>query len=150
MSFVIKHFSELNNLELYHLLQLRSEVFVVEQNCVYQDMDNKDLEAYHVLLYDSKNQLVACSRLLSPGVSYMQYCSIGRVVSHQAHRAKGYGIELMKESIKVCKAIFQNQDIKISAQSYLKKFYTELGFIAVGQEYLEDGIPHIAMIYKVS
>lgn len=147
MIFVCKLFAELSVVELYQILQLRSQVFVVEQNCVYQDMDNKDRNAYHLMGYqDSK--LVATARLLSRGVSYENYCSIGRVCTHSDVRQLGYGRELMKKSIALCHSYFPSTDIKISAQSYLLGFYSSLGFQPIGEDYLEDNIPHNAMVYR--
>ena len=145
MNYTFKHFDQLTLDELYHLLQLRSEVFVVEQNCVYQDIDNKDRHGFHLLGFID-SQLVACARILPKGISYSDYCSIGRVCTKQTHRQLGLGKELMQQAILHCHELYLDTKIKISAQSYLLKFYTELGFEAIGEEYLEDEIPHRAMI----
>jgi ElaA protein len=142
----IKSFSELTTQELYDILQLRSEVFVVEQNCVYQDIDKKDQKALHVLGLKN-NQLVAYTRLFKPG-DYLEYASIGRVVVAKNQRQYKYGYDIMKASIKAIKNNFNETTIKISAQAYLKRFYNNLGFNEIGEEYLEDDIPHIAMIKK--
>ena len=142
----IKSFSELTTQELYDLLQLRSEVFVVEQNCVYQDIDKKDLKALHVLGMKN-NQLVAYTRLFKPG-DYFEYASIGRVVVAKNQRQFKYGYDIMKTSIEAVKNHYKETLIKISAQAYLKGFYNNLGFNEIGEEYLEDDIPHIAMIKK--
>lgn len=143
MKVVIKSFSDFNIEELYNVLQLRSEVFVVEQDCVYQDMDGKDQNAIHILGYE-KDQLVAYTRFFKPG-EYFDQSSIGRVVVNPQHRGKSYGQEIMKASLAFAKA--ENfPSIKISAQCYLDKFYTDLGFISTGEKYLEDGIPHQAMV----
>lgn len=139
-----KQFSELTTQELYDMLQLRSEVFVVEQDCVYQDIDGKDQKALHVLGYKHKN-LVAYTRLFKPGL-YFKEASIGRVVVAKNERQHKYGYHIMDASIEAIKNNFNETVIKISAQCYLKKFYNNLGFEAVGDEYLEDGIPHIAMV----
>lgn len=144
LQFSIKHFNELTTLELYSLLSLRAEVFVVEQCCAYQDCDHKDQNSYHLLGYD-RNELVAYARLLPVGMSYEHYCSIGRVATSLNARNKGYGKQLMIEAIRFCDHHFSN-GIKISAQAYLEKFYQALGFITVSTPYLEDDIPHIAMI----
>lgn len=142
MKTVIKSFNEFSIEELYAVLRLRSEVFVVEQNCVYQDMDGKDQKATHILGYE-KDQLVAYTRFFKPG-DYFEQSSIGRVVVSPQHRGKSYGQEIMKASIAFAKA--ENfPSVKISAQCYLDKFYTDLGFISTGEKYLEDGIPHQAM-----
>lgn len=140
----IKNFSELNTENLYCLLQLRSEVFVVEQDCVYQDLDGKDKNALHVLGYKNE-KLVAYTRLFKPGY-YFEYASIGRVVVAKNERSFNYGYTIMEASIIAIKRYFKATKIKISAQEYLKKFYNNLGFIQIGESYLEDDIPHIAMI----
>lgn len=144
ITFTTKAFKELSNTELYHLLQLRSEVFVVEQNCVYLDMDNKDEKSYHVLGYEN-GKLVACTRLVPPGVSYELEPSIGRVVTHPSVRQSGYGKLLMEYSIAKTKELFNSSVIVIGAQSYLDRFYQNLGFVPEGEEYLEDDIPHRTM-----
>jgi ElaA protein len=145
MTFDFKPFKELTTLELYKILQLRSEVFVVEQNCIYQDIDDKDTMGYHLTCFENE-ELLAYARVLDPGVSYADYSSIGRVCTKQTHRQLGLGKELMQQAILHCQELYPDTKIKISAQSYLLKFYTELGFEAIGDEYLEDDIPHRAMI----
>lgn len=144
MTIVIKLFQELTLDELYSLLHLRTEVFVVEQNCVYQDMDGKDRKALHVLGYKDK-ELVAYSRIFKPG-DYFKEPSIGRVLVKENKRTFKYGYKIMEASINAIEERFNKEEIKVSAQSYLKKFYNNLGFKQDGEEYLEDGIPHIAMI----
>ena len=139
-----KQFSELNTNELYSLLQLRSEVFVVEQDCVYQDLDGKDKKALHVLGLKN-DRLVAYTRIFKPG-DYFKEASIGRVVVLESERKHKYGYDIMEASIQAIKVNFNENFIKLSAQVYLKKFYNNLGFKAIGEEYLEDGIPHIQMI----
>lgn len=136
-------FSELSTQQLYAILQLRSEVFVVEQDCVYQDIDGHDDAAYHVLFYDDAS-LVAYSRILPPG-AYFDELSIGRVIVKETHRSQKLGHELMKVSITFSLYTFPKSIIKISAQQYLIKFYESHGFVISGEGYLEDGIPHIAM-----
>jgi len=140
----IKLFSELSTQELYDLLQLRSEVFVVEQDCAYQDVDGKDHNALHVLGY-KQDKLIAYTRIFKPEL-YFKEASIGRVVVVKHERQSNYGYAIMKASIKAIKDHYNETTIKISAQTYLKKFYNNLGFKIVGEEYLEDGIPHIGMI----
>ena len=127
---------------------LRQEVFVVEQDCPYLDADGKDQMAHHLMGY-LDNQLVAYTRLVPKGISYEKYISIGRVITAQSVRRGGYGKELMKRSIQQIRILYGQQAIKISAQCYLLKFYKGLGFEPVGEEYLEDNIPHIAMINSV-
>lgn len=139
-----KTFKELTTRELYDLLQLRSEVFVVEQACAYQDVDGKDQKALHVLGY-KKEKLVAYTRIFKPGY-YFKNASIGRVVVKEGERQYKYGYDIMKASIKAIKNHYNETEIKISAQTYLKRFYNNLDFFEIGEEYLEDGIPHIAMI----
>lgn len=148
LSIQTKTFKELSTEELYAILQLRSEVFVVEQDCVYQDIDYKDQKALHVLGL-KKNKLVAYTRLFKPK-DYFKEASIGRVVVAKKERHHKYGYEIMKASIEAIKNRFNEHSIRISAQCYLKSFYANLGFNAVGEEYLEDGIPHVNMIYNES
>ena len=143
IQFKIKPFLELSTNELYAILQLRSEVFVLEQNCVYQDIDGKDQKAIHVLGY-SEGILVAYSRLFKPK-DYLEYASIGRVIVKASHRDKKFGHELMQVSIDAITTLFQETKITISAQLYLQKFYESHGFVVVGESYLEDDIPHIEM-----
>jgi len=140
----VKFFKDLTTQELYDILQLRSEVFVVEQDCVYQDIDSKDQKALHVIGYKN-NRVVAYTRIFKPG-DYFDLASIGRVVVSQKERDNKYGYDIMNTSIKAIRDNFNESTIKISAQCYLKKFYNNLEFKQVGVEYLEDGIPHIAMI----
>lgn len=140
----LKKFNELSALEMYEILKLRSEVFVVEQNCVFLDMDDKDQFAHH-LQGRINGQLAAVVRILPPGLSYEEP-SIGRVVSSPLFRRKGVGIELMKTAIAETTALYGEVPIKIGAQLYLKKFYESFGFVQCSETYLEDEIPHIKMI----
>ena len=144
MLWICKSFDELSVSELYALLQLRAEIFVVEQNCVYQDMDGKDRKSFHLLGFE-KNMLTAYTRLVPPGISYAQP-SIGRVVVKQTVRKNGIGKKLMEKSIQRCYELFGKQPIKIGAQLYLKKFYESLGFVESSDVYDEDGITHIEMV----
>jgi ElaA protein len=146
MNWRLKPFDELTAKELYNILQLRNEVFIVEQNCPYQDLDNKDLYAFHLMGLE-ENKLIAYSRLLAPGISYSE-SSIGRVVSSPAARKTGIGKKLMEESILQIKKLFQTDTIRIGAQLYLKNFYESFGFFQEGDMYLEDNIPHIIMLRK--
>lgn len=140
-----KHFASLTTQELYTILSLRSEVFVVEQNCVYLDTDNKDVDAWH-LCGCEKDTLVAYVRILAPGVSYEE-ASIGRVLTNPAFRKNGYGVDLMKLAIEKTLQQYGVQKIKIGAQLYLLNFYSNLGFIQTSEVYMEDGIPHIEMLF---
>ena len=139
-----KSFSELSNEEIYKILQLRNEVFVVEQNCAYQDCDNKDLKAFHLAAWDGNN-LAAYTRLLPSGYSYPDAASIGRVCVAFSSRRKNLGKLLMSKSIEQVYHLFGSVPIKISAQLYLTHFYESFSFVQNGSVYLEDGIEHISM-----
>jgi ElaA protein len=139
-------FDQLLPAELYEILALRQEVFVVEQNCPYLDCDGKDQQSWHLMGRNEAKQLTCYTRLLPPGLSYPGYASIGRVVTSPLARGTGAGKILMERSIEFCNHLFGPGPIKISAQSYLLKFYEGLGFTSTGEEYLEDGIPHTKMI----
>ncbi|MBC7935537.1 MAG: GNAT family N-acetyltransferase [Rhizobacter sp.] len=145
ITWTCKIMNELTSSELYTILKLRSEVFVVEQNCVYLDIDGKDMDAYHLCGWLNNELLVAYARLLAPGVSYTE-ASIGRVVTHPSHRQDGYGKKLMYKAIENTLTIFNTAAIKIGAQQYLLKFYSSLGFIVSSDPYIEDGIPHVEML----
>lgn len=148
---VIKRFEEFTVTELYEVLALRQQVFVVEQNCVYQDLDGLDDKAIHIFMKDQdQNRIIAYARIFPPGVVNDHKAVIGRVVVHEEFRNKGLGNRIMVESIEFCKRTYTGQDIKISAQTYLESFYTALGFVDTGVHYLEDGIPHMAMILSIS
>ena len=139
-----KEFSEITANELYAILQLRSEVFVVEQDCVYQDLDFKDQKALHIIGYKN-DKIAAYTRIFKPG-DYFEKASIGRVVVAKTERKYGFGHVIIDESIKAIENSYRVKSIKISAQTYLKKFYESHGFSKIGEEYLEDNLPHIAMI----
>lgn len=147
MNIVCKTFEELTTTELYQLLRLRSEVFVVEQNCVYQDIDNKDQKALHVLGIVSET-IVGYTRIFNKG-DYFDKASIGRVVVAQNFRKLAFGHKIMKFSIDFVENKLGENEIKISAQEYLIKFYNQHCFQQVGEGYLEDGIPHVGMLRKV-
>ncbi|CAM2739578.1 ElaA protein [Flavobacterium succinicans] len=139
----IKAFHDLTVDELYDILRLRSEIFVLEQNCVYLDLDGKDKKALHLFgTYEDK--IVAHARLLSPGISFPE-ASIGRVVVDSNYRDKKWGQELMQNAIAGIASHFKETVITIGAQLYLKKFYESHGFVAISDMYLEDDIPHIEM-----
>lgn len=125
---------------------LRQEVFIVEQDCPYLDADGKDQLSHHILGIDAQGNLHAYARLVPEGISYEHYNSIGRVITSSSYRGTGEGLTLMKESIKHIKDLYPTEQTKISAQVYAIPFYTKLGFSTFGDEYLEDDIPHIAMI----
>lgn len=144
LHWTIKPYDELTLTELYELLRLRVEVFIVEQNCVFQDLDRQDDKAYHLLGYAEGNELAAYARLFDAGLSYEEV-AIGRVIVSPAHRRRGFGQELMRQAIAYCEVLYGAQPIRIGAQQYLERFYQEFGFAQCGEGYLEDGIPHIPM-----
>lgn len=146
ITFRCKAFYELTTPQLYGIMALRQDVFVVEQQCAYLDADGKDLRGWHVVGYDDDNKLVAYARLLPKGVSYDHHASIGRVVTASSVRGQGMGRLLMKAAIDNLEQLFPGDTIKISAQSYLRGFYEGFGFVVSGEEYLEDGIPHFPMV----
>lgn len=149
ISWTIKTFPELTIDELYNLLRLRNEVFIVEQNCPFPDLDGKDRECHHLLgCVAETNELVACTRLMPPGLAY-QYASIGRVVTAATARRSGQGRALMERSIQEIERYYGPVPIEIGAQRYLEKFYESFGFKQIGAGYLEDGIQHIHMLRDV-
>ena len=140
----IKTFEQLSLEELYFILQLRSEVFVVEQDCIYQDIDAKDQYALHII-GKKDTKIIAYTRVFKGG-DYFKEASIGRVVVSLKDRHLNYGQQIMEASILAIKNNYDTSEIKISAQKYLENFYNNLGFKTIGDSYLEDGIPHIAML----
>jgi ElaA protein len=144
INWVLKKFDELSTHELYAILQLRNEVFAVEQNCVYPDMDDKDQAAYHFMGWNN-DKLIAYTRIIPPAVVYPEP-SIGRVVTSPVARGEGIGKQLMEKSIEHIYNLFGTTPVKIGAQLYLKKFYTGFGFLPTSNIYLEDGIEHIEMV----
>jgi ElaA protein len=146
MKWSCKAFKELSLDEFHDIIQLREIVFVVEQDCPYLDVDGKDKEALHVF-GEYEGNVVATTRILKPGISYDEV-AIGRVVTSPTVRGMGMGKQLMEESMKFVKLHFGKVPIRISAQTYLLKYYKSFGFIETGEEYLEDNIPHFEMLYK--
>lgn len=144
ITWILKPFDSLTVNELYAILRLRSEVFVVEQNCVFQDMDKKDQQCHHMMGWKG-NLLAAYTRLVPPGISYEQ-ASIGRVVTSPLARGGGLGKTLMEKSMEELTNLYGPGIIKIGAQLYLKKFYQSFGFKQIDDIYDEDGIDHIHMI----
>jgi ElaA protein len=144
-SFIVKQFAELTTLELFEIYRLRSRVFVQEQNCAYQDVDEKDLLAHHVMMMDG-DRMEGYSRILPPGASYPEP-AIGRVLVDKGYRGKGTGKQLMEYSIHKARELFGGGAIVISAQQYLTRFYEQLGFTVEGETYWEDDIPHVRMRY---
>ncbi|RDV25428.1 GNAT family N-acetyltransferase [Alteromonas aestuariivivens] len=146
ISWQLLQFSELSTEQLYTIMQLRVNVFVVEQNCPYPELDDKDSKTgvYHLLGYQN-NELVAYARLLAPGISYPSV-SIGRVATRQSSRGTGLGHELIRQALHHCDSIWPGQSIEIGAQAYLEDFYAQYGFVRRSENYLEDGIPHLDML----
>ncbi len=141
-------FHQLTIFQLYEIMVLRQEVFVVEQNCPYLDADGKDQESWHLMAWNTAGKLVAYARLLPKGVAYSDYPAIGRIVNAPTVRGTGVGRALVQRAIETAIQLFGNEPIKIGAQLYLRQFYQSFGFESVGEEYLEDGILHISMIRK--
>ncbi|WP_378186080.1 GNAT family N-acetyltransferase [Aquimarina sp. W85] len=145
IEFSVKPFKQLTIEELYEILRLRTEVFVVEQDCVYQDLDNKDQKALHVI-GTKKGKIIAYTRVFDIGDYFDTTSSIGRVVVASDQRKFSYGHRLLQKSLEVIKQYYDTDKVTISAQLYLKKFYEKHGFVQIEDTYLEDGIPHIKMI----
>ena len=142
----IKPYQDLTLNEFHDIIALRVNVFVVEQDCPYQDLDGKDKKCYHVICRDGKGNIVATARILPPGISY-DSTSIGRVVIDKEIRGKGIGHELMQKCMDYALVEFGNSTITISAQKHLENYYKSHDFISTGNEYLEDGIPHVEMTF---
>ena len=143
--FQMKSWAELDKSELYQLLQLRAQIFVVEQECAYQDLDGQDPEALHLLASDEHQTLVAYARLYETQIDTKDYVAIGRVCTAKAYRGQGISRQLMQQAISYIESSLK-KPITVSAQAYLEQFYQSLGFATVSEPYLEDGIPHIRMI----
>jgi len=146
MDWKIKRFEELTTTELYEILRVRAEVFVVEQTCIYQDLDLKDKKAYH-LFCENNGEIVAYLRILDKGVSYPEI-SIGRVLTRETNRRTGLAREMMQKAISFVEEELSEMQIRISAQLYLKRFYESLGFLITSEVYLEDDIEHIEMVRR--
>lgn len=145
--FEVKHFTELSVEELYQILQLRQEIFIIEQNCIYPDIDGIDKQCYHVFVKaKDREKIIAYARLVPANLKF-DVPSIGRVINDKNHRGKGLGKLLMQKAIDLTMSLFKTDSIKISAQTYLFKFYSELGFKAIGETYDEDGIEHVDMLF---
>ncbi|MGN0687652.1 MAG: GNAT family N-acetyltransferase [Oscillospiraceae bacterium] len=143
MQLIIKHFSELSPSELYRIMQARVSVFVVEQNCPYQELDGKDVDALHVW-YEEGGEICAYLRVLAEGVSYPGAASVGRVLT--LRRGEGLGAKLMQEGVRLARERYGARKIRIGAQLYAKGFYEKAGFVQDSEPYDEDGIPHIEML----
>lgn len=145
----VKHYNELSLSEFHDLVALRIQVFVIEQECPYQDLDGKDKEAFHVILRDEKGSIIGTTRILPKDVSYPEI-AIGRVVVDENNRHLKLGHKLMEESLAFINKEYGPQNVKLSAQTHLKNFYSAHGFNSTGKEYLEDGIPHTEMLLKIN
>jgi ElaA protein len=143
----IKHYRDLSLNEFHDIIALRMAAFVVEQDCPYQDLDGKDKKSYHLICRNGKGDIVATARILPPGLSYEDAAAVGRVVLEDEIRGYGHGHELMDRCIAFCGIEFGNSKIRISAQKHLEKYYEKHEFLTTGKEYLEDGIPHVEMLY---
>jgi ElaA protein len=148
LNWKVKRFDELSIDEFHDMIQLRIQVFVVEQDCPYQDLDGLDKKTHHVLGTDAKGNILATARILPPGLSYPQI-AIGRVVVDESIRKSGQGHELMKQTLGFIEQLYGKNDLILSAQKHLEKYYEAHGFLSTGKEYLEDGIPHVQMISKI-
>ena len=140
------NFEDLTNKNLYRILQLRSEIFILEQQCLYLDIDDNDFKALHVIV-KKRGKIIGYSRVMKKGNIYSKHSSIGRVLVSKSERRKNIGNTIIEYSIKILKKLYKNDPIKISAQTYLKTAYEKHGFVYKGEDYLEDGIPHCAMYF---
>ena len=147
MEWLTKKYEELTVDELYEILRLRAEIFVVEQDCVYQDLDGKDKKSVHLFLNDENGEIIACLRMIPAGISYEEP-SIGRFVVKESERFKGIGRKAMEIAIEYIKNEFHSTAIRISGQAFLRGFYESLGFAVVKEPYLEDDIPHYEMLRR--
>jgi ElaA protein len=148
MQWILKKYEDLTLDEFHDILQLRIDVFVVEQNCPYPELDNKDQIAFHFYGKDNDGKIIAYTRIFKPG-DYYKEVAFGRVVVHQDFRNQKLGYKLIEQTIDQIEQLFGKTPIKIGAQTYLKKFYNSFGFQQVGDEYIEDGIPHIYMLASI-
>ncbi|CAM4269249.1 GNAT family N-acetyltransferase [Paenibacillus tarimensis] len=149
MTWKIKHYDDLTKSELYHILQERTKVFVVEQNCPYQEVDGKDLASYHLYQSDETGRIIAYLRILPAGISYTE-ASLGRVLVAEQYRKKGIASELVGKALHYVRHELNEQAVRISAQAHLEGFYQSFGFKTTSEPYLEDGIPHINMLVQLS
>ena len=146
LNWQIKYYHDLTLNEFHDIIALRLQVFVVEQNCAYLDLDGKDKKSYHLIGRDGKGDVIATARILPPGLAYTD-AAIGRVVMNKNNRGNGAGHELMKKCVEFCISEFGNTPIRVSAQKHLEEYYNKHDFIPTGTEYLEDGIPQLEMLF---
>jgi ElaA protein len=147
LNWQFKHFNDLTLNEFHDIITLRIAVFVVEQNCPYQDLDGKDKKSYHLICRNGLGKVVGTLRILPPGLAYEEV-AIGRIALDESERGSHQGHEMVKEAKKFIRAEFGEVAVKLSGQKHLEKFYNKHGFISTGKEYLEDGIPHVEMLFK--
>tara|TARA_B100001175_G_C19373312_1_gene572864 strand:- start:217 stop:663 length:447 start_codon:yes stop_codon:yes gene_type:complete len=147
MKLHIKKFNELDINTLYSILKIRSEVFVLEQKCLYLDIDEKDQKALHIFSLDHKDKCIAYGRIFKPNDYYKNHIAITRIVVRKEDRKKKIGYKIVKKLIEISKEKYREKKIKISAQKHLQNFYEKCGFVFKGENYLEDGIPHCAMYH---
>ena len=145
MRWILKKFQDLTVDEFHDILQLRINVFIIEQNCPYPELDDKDKIAYHLFGINKENKIIAYTRIFKPG-DYYKEAAFGRVAVHQDYRNQKTGFQLVEQTIIETHKLFGNINIKIGAQTYLNNFYQSFGFHQVGDDYIEDGIPHIHML----
>lgn len=145
MQWILKKFQDLTVDEFHDILQLRINVFIVEQNCPYPELDDKDKIAFHLFGINKENKMIAYTRIFKPG-DYYKEAAFGRVAVHQDYRNQNIGFQLVEQTIIEIHKLFGNTNIKIGAQTYLNNFYQSFGFHQVGDDYIEDGIPHIHML----
>lgn len=144
---IISHFNDISVDHFHDIAALRIKIFVIEQNCPYQELDGKDKDAFHLYYINQNNEVVAATRILPQGISYDEV-SIGRVVVDESYRGTGLGHEIMKQSMLFIKEQYGDVDVRLSAQKHLENYYGRHNFRSTGKEYLEDGIPHVEMLYK--
>jgi ElaA protein len=147
MEWILKRFSELSSLEMYEILHLRNEVFIVEQKCPYQDIDDKDKYGFHLFAKDEKKTICAYLRILDQGQTFDEI-SIGRVIIRKDMRGTGLGQKMLLKAIEFIENTLKEHKIRIAAQAHLQNFYKAVGFIPCSEVFLEDNIPHIEMIYS--
>lgn len=148
MEIILKKFKKLTSFEVYQLLKLRQDVFIIEQNCIYPDIDDSDERALHLMFFEGK-KLIAYSRIFKPGIKFNSSSSIGRIVVSSNSRGSTIGKLLIDKSIEYCKGLFPNTPITIEAQSALESYYKQFGFKTESSPYLVDGIAHIKMVLKI-
>jgi len=144
----VKSFQELSLEEFHDIIALRIQIFIIEQNCPYQEVDGKDKLAHHLFFKNEMDEIIAVTRILPQGISYEEV-AIGRVVVHEDYRGTGLGNQLMSDSMNFVRDKYGDVPVRLSAQKHLENYYGNHGFKSTGKEYLEDGIPHVEMLYNI-